>query len=89
MAQKDIKEISFYISQYDIQAAQQVIQNIYESAEILSEYPFIGRCRNSTTIDIRELPVPNTPYLLPYRITKSTIQILRVYHESRIPPMKW
>ena len=31
----------------------------------------------------RELVVPGTRYLVPYRVTGDTLQILRVYHGAR------
>ncbi len=31
----------------------------------------------------RELVVSGTPFVVPYRIVGSTLQILRVYHEAR------
>jgi toxin ParE1/3/4 len=33
----------------------------------------------------RELPVPGTRYLVPYRVTEDSLQILRVDHGAR----KW
>jgi toxin ParE1/3/4 len=31
----------------------------------------------------RELVIPKTPYIVPYRLRGSTIEIVRVYHSSR------
>jgi toxin ParE1/3/4 len=31
----------------------------------------------------RELLIPQTPYIIPYRVQQGTIQILRVYHGAR------
>ena len=31
----------------------------------------------------RELVIPKTPYIVPYRVRHSTIEIARVYHASR------
>jgi toxin ParE1/3/4 len=31
----------------------------------------------------RELVIPKTPYIVPYRVRHSTIEIVRVYHASR------
>jgi plasmid stabilization system protein ParE len=32
---------------------------------------------------IRELVIPTTPYIVPYRVQREAIQILRVYHGAR------
>jgi toxin ParE1/3/4 len=37
----------------------------------------------------RELLVPKTRYLIPYRFRRGTIEILRVFHASRRPPKRW
>ena len=31
----------------------------------------------------RELVIPGTPYIVPYRVQGEAIQILRVYHSAR------
>ena len=31
----------------------------------------------------RELVIPRTPYIVPHRLQRTTIQILRVYHAAR------
>ena len=37
----------------------------------------------------RELMVPKTRYLMPYRVNGETAEILRVFHASRRPPQRW
>jgi toxin ParE1/3/4 len=47
----------------------------------LVDHPHIGR--PARVAGTRELIVPRTPYLLPYRVRGQTVEILRVYHGAR------
>jgi plasmid stabilization system protein ParE len=40
-------------------------------------------------VGTRELLVPKTRYLIPYRIRADQVEILRVFHTSRKPPKRW
>ena len=31
----------------------------------------------------RELPIPHTPFVIPYRVNADSVEILRVYHHSQ------
>lgn len=68
-------------------AAKQVAQRIYRAVSLLAEQSHIGKPgRISGT---RELLVPKTRYLIPYRINNNRIEILRVFHTSRKPSKIW
>ena len=86
-AQKDLEEIFSYISRDDADAALRVVRRIYEAAETLAEHPRIGR--DGLVPGTREFPIPQLPYLLPYRVKQDAVRILRVYHGARMPPSKW
>jgi toxin ParE1/3/4 len=76
-----------YISRDKPQAAARVVQTIYETVDLLRRHPNLDRAgRVSGT---RELVVPDTPYILPYRIRDNEVQILRVFHGSRKWPSKF
>ncbi|CAN5244221.1 hypothetical protein BH10PSE7_BH10PSE7_42840 [soil metagenome] len=47
-------------------------------------FPELGRA--SDRVDIRLLQVPRTPYLLPYRVIDSDIEILAVFDQRRDRP---
>jgi plasmid stabilization system protein ParE len=57
---------------------RQVIQTI---ARQPNRYPFAIR-------DIREAPTPRFPYCIYYRVLKTRIFILAVFHQSR-DPKEW
>jgi toxin ParE1/3/4 len=53
-----------------------------ERRELLPDNPQIGRA--GRVPGTREFAIPRTPYIVPYRFQRTTIQILRVYHGARI-----
>jgi toxin ParE1/3/4 len=59
-------------------AAQQVASTILGTVERLADAPGLGRPgRVSGT---RELIVPGTPYLVPYRVRGDRLEIIAVFH---------
>ncbi|HXE95955.1 MAG TPA: type II toxin-antitoxin system RelE/ParE family toxin [Dongiaceae bacterium] len=79
----DLDAVEEYIARDDPQAAAGVVLRIVRAVSLLKEQPGIGRAgRVSGT---KEMVVPNTPFIVPYRVKDDAIQILRVYHSSR----KW
>ncbi len=72
-----------YIASDNPSAADKILAKILTAAEMLERYPNMGR---SGRVDgTRELVIANTPYVLPYRVEKTRIQVLAVFHASR----KW
>ena len=82
-ALRDLGEAEAYIAQDDPQAAAGVVLRIVRAVSHLKEQSGIGRA--GRVPGTKELIVPKTPFIVPYRVKDETIQILRVYHSSR----KW
>jgi addiction module RelE/StbE family toxin len=79
----DLGEAGEFIALDNPQAEERMAKRVQEAVEYLLEHPNMGRVgRVSGT---RELVVSGTPFIVVYRITIPTIQILRVLHHSR----KW
>jgi toxin ParE1/3/4 len=75
-----------FIARDKPRAAARVVHTIHETVDLLRQHPNLGRPgRVSGT---RELVVPGTPYILPYRVRDDEIQILRVFHGARRWPSK-
>jgi addiction module RelE/StbE family toxin len=79
----DLDEVEQYIAQDNPTAAAALILKIVRSISLLQEQPGAGR--PGRVPGTKELVVPETPYIVPYRVKEGAIQILRVYHASR----KW
>jgi toxin ParE1/3/4 len=81
-----LTEIRAYIEQDKPEAAREVARRIVNAADQLISNPRLGRRgRHPGT---RELIIPGTPYLLPYRINGQEIRILAVFHTARLWPEK-
>lgn len=78
-----------YIAQDNPEAASLVVQRIVDAVNHLSDNPAMGH--PGRVHGTRELIVPNTRYLVPYRVKPrlERIEILRVFHTSRKPPKGW
>ena len=78
----DLAALRAYIEQDNPAAAQRVVLRIIENVEtLLPNNPEMGRPgRVSGT---RELVIPRTPFIVPYRVVGNTLQILRIYHGAR------
>lgn len=86
-ALRNLDDEASYIATDDPNAARLVVQRIVDAVAMLEEQPGLGRPgRVSGT---RELVVHKTRYIIPYRVSSDTVQILRVFHTSRRLPVRW
>ena len=84
-ALQDLKDIRAYISKDNPGAAKMIVARIVSYVrEQLPGNPEIGR--PGRVAGTRELVISNTPFVVPYRIGKEHIDILRVYHVARLWP---
>lgn len=72
-----------YIARDNPAAARRVVAAIERVVAQVADYPALGR--PGRVEGTRELVVPGTPYIVPYRVRGQTVQILRVFHAAR----KW
>jgi toxin ParE1/3/4 len=79
----DLEEARQYIMANSPSAAIQTIDRIEKSLEALQSFPQMGR--RGRVSGTRELVILETPFILPYRIQKDSIEILAVMHGAR----KW
>ena len=83
-ALKHLEEIHTTISLDDPAAAARQCRLIYEAVRRLEAFPFAGRAGH--TPNQRRLVVPQTPYLVYYRITKEAIFVRAIWHGAGLPP---
>lgn len=77
----DLKSIRKYIAKENPKAAAEVAESIVVASEKLITQPHMGRI--GRIYNTREWVVSDLPYILVYRVTKTTIDILHVIHTSR------
>ena len=76
-----------YIARDNPAAAARVVMAIEEAVRNLTRFPALGR--PGRVPGTRELVVPTTPYIIPYRVRNNAVEILRVFHASRKWPRKF
>jgi plasmid stabilization system protein ParE len=76
-----------YIAKEAPGAAAKVYSYIRERVAGLAQQPNMGR--PGRVFSTRELVIERYPYLVPYRVHRGEVQILRVFHTSRKPPKSW
>ncbi len=86
-ALRNLDEDATYIAADDPGAARLVVERVLNAVEGLATHPEIGR--PGRVPGTRELVVPKTRYIVPYRVRGDSIEVLRVFHTSRRLPTKW
>lgn len=80
-ALRNLQEEAEYIAQDDPKGAARVVLRVESAVARLPEHPSLGRA--GRVPGTRELVVPETPYIVPYRVRRGNIEILRVFHARR------
>ena len=86
-ALRNLDEEAAYIAAEDLLAARTVVERVLNAVETLADHPAIGR--PGRVPGTRELVVPKTRYMVPYRVRGEMVEVLRVFHTSRRLPTKW
>jgi toxin ParE1/3/4 len=68
------------------QNAALVAGRILEAVALLESHPEIGR--PGRVVGTRELVVPDTPYIIPYRVRRERLELIAVFHGRQKWPMK-
>ena len=69
------------------QNAALVAERILHSVELLQTQPDMGR--PGRVLGTRELVVPNTPYIIPYRVKRERLELIAVFHGRQKWPPKF
>jgi toxin ParE1/3/4 len=81
-AAADIRSLYRFLDQRSPKAATRIAQMVVLTVNrTLSRNPMLGH--PGRVHETRELVVPKTPYIVPYRVRLGRIQILRVFHHSQ------
>jgi toxin ParE1/3/4 len=79
---EDLTSLRAYIAGDNPSVAREVVLHIMHDIEqLLSDNPQMGR--PGRVPGTRELVIPRTPFIVPYRLQRNIIQILRVFHGAR------
>lgn len=78
-----LRQAKAFIAEDDPRAAAKTAERIMDAVERLRVFPASGR--PGRVPHTRELVVPGTPFILPYRVRGEVIEVLGVLHGAR----KW
>ena len=73
--------IATHIARDDPSAARRIVARVEEAATELARHPALGR--SGRVAGTRELVVPGTPFILPYRVREDAVEMLTVLHTAR------
>jgi len=88
-ALQNLDDEAEYIAQEDPAAARLIVEHIVKTINLLKDNPALGH--PGRIHGTRELVVPDTRYIVPYRVRPNLqrIEVLRIFHTSRRPPKRW
>jgi toxin ParE1/3/4 len=79
---QDLISLRAYIAEESPAGARRIVLRILHDVEgLLADNPEMGR--PGRVPGTRELVISRSPYIVPYRVRRGTIQILRVFHGAR------
>lgn len=73
-----LAHVRSYIARDSPRAANRIASVLLESVERLAELPNLGR--PGRVAGTRELVVPGTPYVIPYRLRGDRLEVVAVFH---------
>jgi plasmid stabilization system protein ParE len=81
IASRHLKSAWEYVAEDSETAADQLLDRILTAVEVLSLQPRLGR--TGRVDGTRELVIVGTPFLVSYRLLRSEIHVLAVFHGAR------
>lgn len=81
-ARDDLAGQRAFLQRRNRRAAKRIVRAIIDAAALLPQAPGMGR--PGRVIGTRELIVPGTPYLVPYRVHGDRLEVLCVLHGAQL-----
>lgn len=75
-----------YIERDSEQNAALVASRMLKAVDLLQAHPEMGR--PGRVLGTRELVVPDTPFIIPYRVRRERLELIAVFHGRQKWPMK-
>lgn len=84
---RNLVKLREYIEEDSDPTAALVADRIMKAVDLLSIYPEMGR--PGRIVGTRELVVPKTPFVIPYRIRRDRLDLIAVFHGRQKWPSKF
>jgi toxin ParE1/3/4 len=82
-----LADLRAYIAHDNPAAAGRIATSLLAAVERLAELPNLGR--PGRVLGTRELVVPGTPYVIPYRLRGDRLEIVAVFHGRQQWPKRF
>lgn len=86
-AMQHLVSLRDFIAKDSEQNAALVVERILDSIDLLQTQPDMGR--PGRVLGTRELVVPHTPYIIPYRVRRGRIELIAVFHGRQKWPVRF
>ncbi|MGQ4584532.1 type II toxin-antitoxin system RelE/ParE family toxin [Lysobacter sp. F60174L2] len=86
-ALKNLGNEAEFIATDDPRAAHAIVIRVLQSVALLADQPGLGR--PGRVPGTRELVIPGTHYIVPYRVRQDIVEVLRLFHTARRLPNRW
>jgi len=83
---RHLVQLREFIEKDSEQNAALVASRILKAVDLLQSHPEIGR--PGRVIGTRELVVPDTPFIIPYRVRREKLELIAVFHGRQKWPAK-
>lgn len=83
-AVRHLVAIRTFIAEDNPKAVNNIARRISDSVEHLAAHPHLGR--GGRIAGTRELVIPDTPYVVPYRIHAGRLEIIAIFHGRQMWP---
>ncbi len=80
-AEHDVREIWEYVAEFDLTAADKMIDLVFEKFQLLADHKEIGRRQDDFVIEMRMFPFKK--YQIFYFPNENGVEIYRVLHSAR------
>ncbi len=81
---RHLAQLREHIAKDSEQNAALVASRILNAVELLQNHPELGR--PGRAVGTRELVVPQTSYVVPYRVRRDSLELIAVFHGRRAWP---
>lgn len=85
-ALKSLGDEAEFIATDDPRAAHAIVNRVLLNVALLADQPGLGR--PGRVPGTRELVIPGTHYIVPYRVRQDAVEVLRLFHTARRSPSR-
>jgi addiction module RelE/StbE family toxin len=83
---RHLEHLRAYVERDSEQNAALVAGRILKAVDLLQGHPQLGR--PGRMVGTRELVIPDTPYIIPYRVRGDRLELIAVFHGRQKWPLK-